>query len=463
MSGVTATGWVGRTLQEILDGIRAGYTEQYGAGFILDESNVGMQQAAIFAKQLSDAWEGAGGAYYAKTPSTAQGKQLDEVSAITGATRQPATSSEAIVYGAGTPSTAINTGFTSSSDAGDFFETVNDFVLSAQGDLTLTSVTSVGTTATATLAGHPYIDGDVLFIEGATETEYNGLYLISNVTATTFDYIFAGSGTSPATGTIIAKYGTPITVFSQETGPIQALSGSITTIETTVSGLDQIENLVDATLGQEEETDSEFRERRVDTLSSLAGGTLAGIKANLLNVSGVSSAIVFENATGITVSGRPPYSIECFVTGGADQDIIDDVGLNKGGGIQAFGNTNGTYVDSDGFSHAIGFSRLSEVLIYVETTIVKNTDPDEGPIFDVINGPDNIKDAIVAYGLTLEPGNDVPVHPYVMAAIGAVEGVKDVTILFCDDYTPPDSDDPIVISATEIATFDTSRITVTVI
>lgn len=70
-----------------------------------------------------------------------------------------------------------------------------------------TTLTSSGTTATATTTqAHGRIVGDDVVISGATQTEYNGTYTIVTVpTPTTFTYTFAGSATSPATGTILAS------------------------------------------------------------------------------------------------------------------------------------------------------------------------------------------------------------------------------------------------------------------
>lgn len=71
-------------------------------------------------------------------------------------------------------------------------------------DLAITSITSSSTTATVTTtANHGLSDGYYVTISGANQTEYNGSYQITVVTATTFTYIFAGSATSPATGTIV--------------------------------------------------------------------------------------------------------------------------------------------------------------------------------------------------------------------------------------------------------------------
>jgi hypothetical protein len=59
----------------------------------------------------------------------------------------------------------------------------------------LTSITRVGSVATATFAGHGYAaDGlTKIQISGATPSDYNGLKTISNVSANTFDFAVAGT------------------------------------------------------------------------------------------------------------------------------------------------------------------------------------------------------------------------------------------------------------------------------
>lgn len=68
---------------------------------------------------------------------------------------------------------------------------------------TVTTLTSVGTTATAVITGHGYgaasATKDVI-IAGATQAEYNGAYTVTVVDANTVTYTFAGSVTTPATG-----------------------------------------------------------------------------------------------------------------------------------------------------------------------------------------------------------------------------------------------------------------------
>jgi uncharacterized cupin superfamily protein len=73
---------------------------------------------------------------------------------------------------------------------------------------TVSALTSSSTTATATTAGaHGFTSGDLVVIAGASPAAYNGTYEITVTDTDEFTYTFAGSGTSPATGTIKAIKG----------------------------------------------------------------------------------------------------------------------------------------------------------------------------------------------------------------------------------------------------------------
>ncbi len=69
----------------------------------------------------------------------------------------------------------------------------------------VTAITRTGSTATVTLAGHGFVNGQTILISGANESAYNGSFVISNVTADTFSYTVSGTPTTPATGTIFAQ------------------------------------------------------------------------------------------------------------------------------------------------------------------------------------------------------------------------------------------------------------------
>jgi hypothetical protein len=69
------------------------------------------------------------------------------------------------------------------------------------------TLTSVGTVVTATIASgiNGLTTGQTVSISGATQTEYNGNAVITVTGPNSFTYNFAGSATSPATGTITAN------------------------------------------------------------------------------------------------------------------------------------------------------------------------------------------------------------------------------------------------------------------
>lgn len=88
----------------------------------------------------------------------------------------------------------------------NFYVLGSEIIISEPKDtptgLAITSITSSSTTATVTTtANHGLSDGMYVTISGATQTEYNGSYQVTVTSDTTFTYTFAGSATTPATGT----------------------------------------------------------------------------------------------------------------------------------------------------------------------------------------------------------------------------------------------------------------------
>ena len=83
------------------------------------------------------------------------------------------------------------------------------YIFRGQGSdpVSVTSITRVSATATVTITAHGFSNGNEVIISGATQTDYNGSFVISNVTANTFDYTVGGTPATPATGTIVCKKG----------------------------------------------------------------------------------------------------------------------------------------------------------------------------------------------------------------------------------------------------------------
>jgi hypothetical protein len=71
------------------------------------------------------------------------------------------------------------------------------------GLISVSSITRSGSTASVTTAvNHGRSNGDWVFIQGANQAEYNGLFQITVTGAATFDYTVTGTPATPATGTI---------------------------------------------------------------------------------------------------------------------------------------------------------------------------------------------------------------------------------------------------------------------
>lgn len=259
----------------------------------------------------------------------------------------------------------------------------------------------------------------------------------------------ANTGASPANLTVQAE--------SVLFGPIIAQAATLTDIITPVSGWNSVTNALDATPGRNVEADAEFRIRREQLLQISGGSTIDAIRASLLASASITQAIIFENSGDVVdVAGRPPHSFEAVVFGGTDAEVAQIIFENKPAGIQTFGDLAQVVVDSQGVNRTINFSRPTPIDIYIDVTVV--TDPSTFPA----DGADQVAQAIVDFGDALQIGDDV-IARRISCAPFDVTGVTDVTVFELDTTPSPTNIANIPITDTEIAVFDTSRITVTVV
>jgi len=245
----------------------------------------------------------------------------------------------------------------------------------------------------------------------------------------------------------------PMEMESEALGPIVAVAGSLTKIETPVSGWASVTNPLDATPGRRMETDPELRLRREQLLRATGTGTLDAIRAGLLEpaVAGVSQVRVFENTTLVTdAAGVPGKSFEAIVEGGDPQAIREAIWRLKPAGILAHGSSPGDVVDSLGFAHEVAFSRPGYKDVHVALTVTRG----EGYPLD---GAERIKAALVAKKRAL--GEDV-IYPSLFAPVFSVPGVVDVPSLKIGLTSSPTGTANIAVGERELARFDTSRIVV---
>lgn len=251
---------------------------------------------------------------------------------------------------------------------------------------------------------------------------------------------------------------TTVNLTAQETGPVQAPSGTLTVIETPVTGWDSITNPSDADpLGENLETDPAFRFRRLEEIAIAGRATIEAIRSQVLLVEDVTAVVVFENDSFVTdVDGRPPKTVDIVVENGDDTEIAEKIFDVVAGGIATIGDVTEVVTDSQGFAQTIKFSRPTPVSIWVEVDLT--VDSNEYPI----DGDAQVEAALIAYGDGLGIGRDVVVHgsDSLECSISEIPGITDI-VFRVGKTASPTTDDNVVIEPREVADFDTSRTTVT--
>lgn len=451
--GLSNTGYTPKRLADVIKELEIMFRAAYGAGEKLTPDTPEGKLIGILADREVTQWEGQEAVYNSQYPKTASGVSLARVGEITAVSPNPATNSTTVLYVGGTDTTLIlKDSLVSVQDAGDQFQTLADVNING-GQKSVISLTRVGAVVSANIAAHGLISGQRFWIDDITETEYNGLHQVTVLTdADNFDFTIIGTPSTPATGSGVMLPATAVNVEAVETGAIQALTGTLTEIVTSVPGWSRAENESDATKGSAAETDAEFRIRRVIALLGLGAATIDAIRGAVLAVDGVSTARVFENNTAITelVSSRPPHSVEVLALGGVDQDILEVIFDKKSAGIESFGSTSGSVIDSQGDSHSISFSRPGSVAIWIEIDLTVNTD---------FPGVSEVEDRILAFGDALDIGEDVIVYPSLIGSFDDVPGIIDVAIRIGEAVSPT-LDDNIIIAESDIGDFDSARLTV---
>lgn len=439
--GLTDLGLVIKTLTIIRADLEAAMRAAFGASLKLGDTTLLGQICGIMAERYAELWSLLQAVYASQDPNAATGLSLDNVSAITGTTRPPASYSTVTLTGTGTPSTVVpaSTQVETASTAIKFTTTV---------DTTLVAVT-------AWAASHSYVVGDRVTNGG-------------NVYQCTIAGISAGSGGPSGTGTaIVDNFATwtyvgagtaaaDIPAQAVNTGDIAAAARDLTVIDTPVAGLSNIINLLDAARGRDVATDEELRLLREAELSGDGVSTADAIEAAVLQIANVVACTVYVNDTDTTnVDGMPPHSVEVVVLGGLDQDIANTLFAEVAAGIATHSSSSNsaTIVDSQGVSHTIYFTRPAQILVYVDLTLTYDAKlyPSDGDA--------EVQAAITAFGAKFPSGKDVTATG-VGAQAFTVPGVLDATPVKIGTSPSPTGSTTISVSTRQLAVFDTSRITI---
>ncbi|WP_026678223.1 baseplate J/gp47 family protein [Fictibacillus gelatini] len=252
-------------------------------------------------------------------------------------------------------------------------------------------------------------------------------------------------------------------IYAVETGSRGNMTaGQITEIITPLADVSSITNLEPTAGGRERETDAEFYARFQEYPSKKGASGTESIKARLLEVPGVRDAIVNQNTAMVEKNGIPPKSIAPFVFGGEDQAVAQAIFSVKAGGIQSYGTTVIDVRDSKGNLHQIGFSRPTEISVFVKVQLTKGANfPSDGiqrvknQILSYIGGKD--ENGFEYPGLGLD--QDV-VYAKLVAVALSIDGVDDAIVQLSTDGINY-SQSNIVVSSDQVAKTSTSKVVIT--
>ncbi len=394
--GLLPTGFVSPTIDQLTNDISTQYLTTIDPNLDLAPDMPMGQSLAISANRELLLWNVIGTIYAALDPDAAEGILLDNVGSLRGVRRRSATYS--FLYGV---------------------------------QLALAATTTVNSGATISVSGNP-----------------------SSV------WVLLTTVTSVGEGTYIADF------QSQVAGPQVANYGTATIIGTPTTGWTAVTNPTDAAQGIPEDTDTTYRLRQLEELGAASVGPVDGQRAAILNITGITSAFVFEN-TGNVIDGNgvAPHNTHAIVYSTSlsiptnnsplANEIAQAIWDHKSAGNGTTGGIYGTIVDTAGADQTLFFDWATTKPVYV-TCIVT-------PAPNVIIGSGQataIKANLAAYALanwTL--GTPVYYVPFRDAAI--VTNVSVDVPTFEIGFSPaPSGTIALPISGLEIATLDTSNITV---
>ena len=469
---LTAEGFVRQRLAEIKADYDKRFTDALGPVNTAPDSVTG-QMIGIFSAALDDVYELLQDIYDSMYPPTAEGVSLDGAVSFIGMQRLGAESTSAVVMLYGSESTLVPQGalvrslddkqyattadaVISSSNAGDATLEVTDVVAGAQYQVDAAGVPHIYTAASGDDA-NDIVDGLVAEFDSSSFLANNdgGKLRIRAVDQQSSFPLSYGSHLS------LNKIGSPAVVICADTGAYEAPAGAISRIDTSVSGWDSVNNLVDGATGRDVETDDELRARHAESVRLTGAATAMAIKSRLLSdVPEVNYCRIFENRSGsIDAFGLPSHSFEVVVQGGLDIVVAKKLYELKPAGIETYGTTTVSVSDANGDAATIKFSRATEKYLWVRVTV--DALYAEEPLTQQASGA--IKDAVIAYAAKMDIGEDAIGQRFVGPIYAATTGIGAVSVEVAVTDAPGDTPtyyETVAIDRRSVAVADTSRISV---
>ncbi len=438
--GLTVDGFVPQPASVISDGIVAKLRARFGASLPVSDDTIEGHYVQILSERLALLWELLEQIVSSTDPDKANGALLEAVCIITGTFRTAARYSVVIETLVGDDGSSIPSGsVVAATSTSKKFLTIADADIVELDAWTAATLYAIGDRRSNGGNAYRCITAGISDGAGGPTTE------LADITDGAAHWRFLGNGTGAV----------DVVCRATDTGPIVAVSGDLTTIVTPIGGLNSVINILDAVAGADQMTDEDLRKLRNKELSEPGTGPADAIRAALLKVPGVTAATVFHNDTDLTDDdGVPPHRVECLVQGGEDQAIWDCLRVNVAAGIRTYGEEEGTSTDSQGKEQPMFFTRPEEIVVYVDVTLEKDEDYP-------VDGDDQVKLLIATYGNAQVTGKNVVAMAIAGSFINVAPGVIGAELPLIGVVPAPVASTTIQISNRQIATFDTSRISVT--
>lgn len=193
-------------------------------------------------------------------------------------------------------------------------------------------------------------------------------------------------------GTIGSDGTIDLTFSCDETGAVSAAANTLTKIITVISGWDYCTNNDAASVGNEEETQGAFEDRRYASVAQNARSSYAAVYSRIMSIDDVISCCIRQNRTSktATIDGITllPNSIVCFVLGGDDEEVAYAIFNSLSAGCDYNGDVEVECTDeTTGAVETVKFYRPGTYNIYIKVTI---TITDDTPA----NAEELIKEAV---------------------------------------------------------------------
>ena len=378
---VTPTGLNRKTLQELRVEFENKFKQVFGVTFETAVDSPNGLLISQLALSYNDLWELAQEIYSSLDPNQATGAALDARAAFNGVSRKPALpcTVDAVLYTSGDSAT-IPAGSLAKRQRGNLNFSLDETVTISRSSCNELLIIDDGSAKNTEYVFH-FTFGDVTLNNSTSASNLSVLRTAVNsaggsATLTDRGLIVRTSDSSPVgiTGAMpsdfIIQSGANGKFTAVETGYQTCEIGELDTIAAAISGWNAVYNYASGEPGEDLESDESLRVRRAAAARvRKSRATDPAIEAALLDVQGVSSAIVKSNR-GFTTDdeGVPGKAFVSLVVGGNDNDIAKCIYENQPSGIQSYGNTSVNITDSHGIEQQISFSRPTPMYLWVKVT-----------------------------------------------------------------------------------------------